>query len=299
MHFLVSVIAVIGAVSQVIAGFSAGQFWRLADSIYLVVILKWTLSEVLNVIQQSSTRKFSYGYRRISHLFAFAISIFAFFAILRISMYFFKRIPPSPLSAPLGTGYAFVHFVVAVFFLWSPRSSAHSRPQSIIGAVNFNAAEAALTDRFESRDYSAVLALLPAILGPFARSFVLDRLLGLLIVGIVAYLAVPLLRDSVPVLMQAAPRPVSEQTKAIGGELRREVMRMYVWQNDEALVVGNVHVRIDSRVYPKPQDFLMYVISACQHAGILDVTVEVANTDASTFPLTRSLPSLVSSLTYG
>jgi Co/Zn/Cd efflux system component len=180
-----------------------------------------------------------------------------------------------------------VHIAVAVFFLWSPRGSTHARPQSIIGGVNFNAAADALAERSESRDYSAVLALLPAIAGPFARNFVVDRLLGAAILGIVVYHALPLLRESVSVLMQAAPRPVSEQTKAIAGDLRREAMGMHVWQNDSALAVGTVHVRIDSRVYPRPQDFLMYVISACQHAGILDVTVEVGNTDAAPSPLTR------------
>jgi Co/Zn/Cd efflux system component len=292
VHFIVSILAVFGAAAQAITGLSRGECWRIADAIYLVVILKWTLSEVLNVIQQSSTPRFSYGYRRVSHLVTFALSVFAIFSVLRVCVNIFRAIPLTTGSAPLSKVALPIHIVMVIFFLWSPRGSAQQRPQSIIGAVNFHAASKIPPALSVSRDYADPVALILAILGRFAHSVLLDRLLAVLVFAVVIYLAVPLLRDSISVLMQAVPRPIGDQVKAITGELSRELTALHIWQNDAALAVGTVSMAIDAQVYPKPQDFLMYVISTCQHAGILDVTVEVANRAGVALQSTRSLPAM-------
>jgi divalent metal cation (Fe/Co/Zn/Cd) transporter len=292
IHFLVSILAVFGAASQAFTGISRGECWRIADAIYLVVILKWTLSEVLNVIQQSSTPRFSYGYRRVSHILAFTLSVFAFFSVLRVSVTFFKPTVPISKSAQLSKVALPIHIVIVLFFLWSPRGAAQQRPPSIIGALNFHSASKQPPDRSASRDYADPLALILTLLGPFAGSAFLDRLVAVLVLAIVAYLALPLLRDSISVLMQAVPRHIGDQVKAISGELSRELTGLHIWQNDAALAVGTVSICIDAQVHPKPQDFLMYVISTCQRAGILDVTVEVANRAGAAPQGARPLPGV-------
>jgi hypothetical protein len=88
-----AVVAFCGAILQYFRGHQSGQLWRMVDSIYFIVVLKWTLSEVLNAIQQSPTIEFIYGYQRVSHLFGLSLVIFALFSLLAMTMYFFSAKP--------------------------------------------------------------------------------------------------------------------------------------------------------------------------------------------------------------
>jgi Co/Zn/Cd efflux system component len=274
IHFFMAVVAFCGAILQYFRGYQSGQLWRMVDSIYFIVVLKWTLSEVLNAIQQSPTIKFSYGYRRISHLFGLSLAIFALFSLLAMTMYFFSA---KPLKRSNAYEAVVLHFLMVGFFFCCPRNAKQRR--SVIGAVNFNEASEIQDENFQTfqRDALDAVALLLSLVGGFVHNFLFDRLLAILVAVVVLYLSMPMLVESIAVLIQGVPKSVAADS--VRSQLNRELFDFHVWQNDDALAVGTVRMRIDPQRYPKPQDFLMKVILRCQQAGILDVTAEMTTGD--------------------
>jgi Co/Zn/Cd efflux system component len=286
IHFFVSLILILFAICQYLIGLATGELWRIADAIYFVGVLKWTMSEVLKMIHKSSNPEFSYGFGRITQILEFGIGIFSALANFHILMYFLRPIhPSSPSSFHTVYPFVFAHLLLAGFFLWSPRNSNKPRGQSIINAVNFNTAsdmERPYKPDLEFLDFAVVIL---SILGGFAHGFLLDRLVALLIIGLSLYLAVPIMVQSAALLMQALPDTAPGQLRSIRAELGqvrcvKEIVSFRVWQNDEALSVGTIVLKIDEKLCQKPQDLLMYIISLCQQSGILDVTVEVIGQDS-------------------
>jgi Co/Zn/Cd efflux system component len=275
-HFFMTIVAFCGAVLQYFRGYQSGQLWRMIDSIYFIVVLKWTLSEVLNAIQQSPTIKFSYGYRRISHLFGFSLAIFALLSLLGMTVHFFS---PMPLKKSNAYDAVVLHVLMVGFFFCCPRNSKQRR--SVIGAVNFNVASEMQDENFQpfQRDILDAVALLLSLVGGFIHSFLFDRVLALLAAVVVLCLSIPMLVESIAVLMQVVPKTVAAE--GVRSQLSRELCDFHVWHNDDALAVGTVRMRIDPQKCPRPQDFLMKVILRCQQAGILDVTAEMTTGDLS------------------
>jgi Co/Zn/Cd efflux system component len=170
------------------------------------------------------------------------------------------------------------------FFFCCPRNPKQWR--SVIGAVNFNAASELQDDTFHTfqRDLLDAVALLLSLVGGFVHNFLFDRLLAILVAVVVLYLSIPMLVESIAVLMQGVPKSVAAE--GVRNQLSRELFDFHVWQNDDALAVGTIRMRIDPQKYPKPQDFLMKVILWCQQGGILDVTAEMTTGELSQTVLT-------------
>jgi hypothetical protein len=119
--------------------------WRVVDSISFIVVLKWTLPEVLNAIQQSPTIKVRYGYRRTSHLFGLSLAIFTLFSLLAMTTYFFTA---KLLKRSNAYDAVVLHFLMVGFFFCCPRNAKQRR--SVIGAVNFNVASKIRDENFQT-----------------------------------------------------------------------------------------------------------------------------------------------------
>ena len=288
VHFGVSVVVMMGAVAQYVSGSRTGQIWRMADSLYLLICLRWSVSEVIRTIQKESTIQFSYGHGRLAHMFQFSLGIFAIFNSIFVSGNCFaalKGIQSGHMSSSWLS--IFVHLLLLGFFVWFPRGQTRSRA-SIINAVNFSAAndttQSASDKKYEPCD---LVTLGLSLLGLAVKGFLLDRVIAMMYLAIIMYVSIPMIKESVAVLLQSTSDSMTESISQIKSELKMchcvvAIQNFNVWQNDDDLSVATVRVQVDERVCTKPQDFLMYIISLCQQAGILDVTVEIINRDSLT-----------------
>jgi Co/Zn/Cd efflux system component len=279
-HFFMTSCVFCGILFQYVLGCIYGQLWRFVDAVYFIVMLKWTLSEVIGTIQKGSSIQFSYGYGRFSNLVTFSIAIVSVFSLFFILTSFFNGGKSTNVNFVSVIPSVLVHGLLVVFFIWSPRTHAKRRVRSMSNAIHFSDAskmDNSATTEFEFVD---ILSLLVAVCGGVTGGFIIDRLLALVLCAFVLYLMLPMALESLSVLMQDVPEKLFPQSQMIETELMqcdfvKEVLRFNVWKNDQNLTVGTIQVRIDDRTLTKPQDFLMHVIGLCQQAGILDVTVEI------------------------
>lgn len=250
----------------------------MGDAVYLIISLRWTLNDVIRTIQKSSSREFSYGHGRIRHLVVLILGISGIFSSFFVVSNCFM-LTKAPIARPTVLSLV-THALLVCFFLWSPRTGL-TRKASIRNAVNFSAGKNALHDQKPNKyDPLDLILFLLVLMGSFVHGFIIDRILALAFITIALYLTVPMIKESILVLLQHTSD--TDSIRQMRSELRQcncvlDIVRFNVWQNDDALSVASIMLKIDERVCNKPQDFLMYVISLCQQAGILDITVEIIN----------------------
>lgn len=288
MHFCLSMIVVLGVICQYILASKSGQIWRMADSLYLLLCLRWTAAEVIRTIQKASTLQFSYGHGRIGQIFQFSLGVIAIFnSVFVMANCFSEFAEIVPVRTWMSLLVVIVHLLLLVFFVWFPRGRTRSRA-SIINAVNFSASsDTAPTSKHPNYDPCDIAALVLSVIGIPIKVVLLDRALTIVFLAAVMYLAIPMIKESIYLLLQSTSDLMVQNISQIKSELKLchcvlGIKKFNVWQNDEDLSVATILVQVDERVLTKPQDFLMYVISLCQQVGILDVTVELINRDSLT-----------------
>lgn len=256
----------------------------LAESSYLILNLVWSMSEFFYVIQRTSSEQFTFGYGRLSSIFTFSIAIFSLLTeILILSQIFQLKEQIYPLSFKLAIPSLFCHFLLISFFIWSPKSFQINRSHSIRNAINLNSAPPLFEDNTGPNINSIstdIFCLLLIFFGVFSNSFLVDRLLSIIILILNTYLVIPVLKKSLSILMQTTPPHILSCYSSLQSEIRQcpcvtEITYMNFWQNDAEITVATICVKVDVKQCPKPQEFLLFIISLCHQAGVLDVTVEI------------------------
>ncbi|OHT06939.1 hypothetical protein TRFO_24900 [Tritrichomonas foetus] len=318
----------------------SNQLWRFADSLYFIVNLIWSLSELFYIMQRTASEQFTFGYGRISSIFSFSISVFAFFSVILLLSKILIRDEIKIVKFASNFPSIFLHFVLLVFFIVVPRIPQNKRSKSIRNAVNLNSAshnpqsEIHSNQKFSFLSFVDAFVLILVIIASFygssnpsihssslsnsninstfssnpasnsnsntitdsiMKSSFADSLISVIYLIVIIYLVVPVIYETILRLMQTTPEHIQSCYSSIRSQIRQcscvtEISYMNFWQNDEALTAATIKVRIDEKQCPKPQEFLMFIISICQQAGVLDVTVEIIDRNEEIFLMATHNP---------
>lgn len=286
IHTFFSIYLVFHALYNYIMFHKTYHVFMYTESSYLIMNLVWSLSEFFYVIQRTSSEQFTYGYGRLSSIFSFSISTFSLLTDILIFTQIFQlkdQIKPIPIKYSIPT--LFCHILIIIFFIWSPKSFQKNRTQSIRNAINLNSAPPLIERHPEPNINSLSIDIgcfFLAFLDVFTNNFLIDRLISVLMLVLITYLIVPILKQSLSILLQSTPSHIQPCYSALQNEIRQcpcvtEITYMNFWLNDAALTIATIRVKIDEKQCPKPQEFLLFIISLCHQVGVLDVTVEIIN----------------------
>ena len=286
IHTFFSIFLIIHSIYNYILFHKTSRVFLFTESSYFIMNLVWSLSEFFYVIQRTSSEQFSFGYGRLSSIFSFSISTFSLLADILILTQIFElkdQIKPFPIKYSIPT--IFCHILIIIFFIWSPKSFQKNRSHSIRNAINLNSAPPLIERKPEPNINSLSIdigCLFLAIFDIFTNNFIVDRLLSILMLILITYLVIPILKQSLSILIQSTPSHIQSCYSTIQTEIRQcpcvtEITYMNFWQNDAALTIATIRVKIDEKQCPKPQEFLLFIISLCHQVGVLDVTVEIIN----------------------
>ena len=310
LSFIFTIFIIFTAIIQYILYLKSNTTWRLADCIYLIICINWTLSEVWKTISRKVTIQFSYGLGRISHIISFSLAILVvFLSIFVIKNVFFSFSSIKKLSQFYSFPSMLSHILLILYFIIHPRKK-KSKAKSLVNAVNFNASKIeeqeqanqnTNTKKFNFLSYEIIDFIAPIFcyIGVLSSSIFIDKIVAIALTAMALYLTLPAFKESINALLCAVPNEMSENFKRTKKELQDvgfvvNIPQFSSWQNDAALSVGSAEIEINSSVLSKSQQFLMYVISKFQQIGIFDVTIELKESQEEGLPVYGSSASFSS-----
>lgn len=280
-YFFSTILIICIGFYQYALSIKSNQIWRINDSLYFILLLKWTLFEIIDNLNKNSKNRFTYGYGRIIYVISFSICLFSLFSQLMIlrnifsSKNIYKNIKFS-YDFPI----IFCHIYIIFFFLSFPRNKKLN--ESVINSINFNTKKqkANKTTNKSNESIMDIISFLLSILGHFTQNSFFEKIITLLMSIFIIFLVIPIIKESISILLESTPSSILSKLSDIRNELSKcqcvlEIKYFNIWQYDNSLVIGTMCVKIDTNLCSNTQEFLMYIISLCQHAGILDVTIEI------------------------